>query len=75
VCHRHRRLAGGRDAVDVGGLEAGIASADEAAVAAARNVRRLQVRVVRKYRPPGARPRRRDDGSGQAACYTAAPHG
>ena len=24
VCHRHRRLAGGRDAVDVGGFEPGI---------------------------------------------------
>ena len=24
ICDRHRRLAGGRDAVDVGGFEAGI---------------------------------------------------
>ena len=28
-----------------------------------------------RHQPPGARSRRRDDGSGQAACYTAAPYG
>jgi len=38
------------------------------------NTRRSQVSGGSRHQPSGARSRRRDDGSGQAACYTAASY-
>jgi hypothetical protein len=42
VCHRHRRLAGGRDAVDIGGFETGIGHCIECGVGVQLDLRHVR---------------------------------